>query len=68
MTTETNHLARSVAIAGAGSGLGKDGRPADFTSPDCFRIENGIAAEHSDTVDYVRLYQSFGLLPETNDV
>ena len=23
-----------------------------------------VAAEHSDTVDYVRLYQSFGLLPE----
>ena len=41
---------------------------AILASADCFRIENGIAAEHSDTVDYVRLYQSFGLLPETNDV
>jgi hypothetical protein len=32
MTTETNHLGRPVTITGAGSGLGKDGRPADFTS------------------------------------
>ena len=35
----------------------------DFTSADFLRIENGLAAEHWDTVDYVRLYQSFGLLP-----
>jgi sulfur relay (sulfurtransferase) DsrC/TusE family protein len=28
-----------------------------------------LAAEHWDTVDYVRLYQSFGLLPNgINDV
>jgi predicted SnoaL-like aldol condensation-catalyzing enzyme len=35
----------------------------DFTSADFLRIENGLVAEHWDTVDYVRLYQSFGLLP-----
>ena len=39
------------------------GQAVDFTSADFLRIENGVAAEHWDTVDYVRLYQSFGLLP-----
>jgi predicted SnoaL-like aldol condensation-catalyzing enzyme len=35
----------------------------DVTPADFLRIENGVAAEHWDTVDYVRLYQSFGILP-----
>src|SRR5271155_5527330 len=39
------------------------GQSVDFTSADFLRIENGVAAEHWDTVDYVRLYQAFGLLP-----
>ena len=39
------------------------GSVVDFTSVDFFRVEDGLAAEHWDTVDYVRLYQSFGLLP-----
>lgn len=39
------------------------GEAVDFSSADFLRIENGVAAEHWDTVDYVRLYQSFGLLP-----
>ncbi|MED7826403.1 ester cyclase [Streptomyces chiangmaiensis] len=38
------------------------GTPVDFTSADFLRIEDGVAAEHWDTVGYVRLYQSFGLL------
>jgi predicted ester cyclase len=42
----------------------QSGRPVDFTSADFFRIQDGVAAEHWDTVDYVRLYQSFGLLPD----
>jgi hypothetical protein len=42
------------------------GQPVDFASADFLRIENGVAAEHWDTVDYVRLYQSFGLLPRDN--
>jgi len=42
----------------------QSGRPVDFTSADFFRIEDGLAAEHWDTVDYIRLYQSFGLLPD----
>jgi predicted ester cyclase len=40
----------------------QSGSAVDFTSADFLRIENGLAAEHWDTVDYVRLYQSFGLL------
>jgi predicted SnoaL-like aldol condensation-catalyzing enzyme len=35
----------------------------DFASADFLRIENGVAAEHWDTVDYIRIYQAFGLLP-----
>ena len=41
----------------------QSGSVVDFTSADFFRINYGLAAEHWDTVDYVRLYQSFGLLP-----
>jgi predicted ester cyclase len=41
----------------------QSGSVVDFTSADFFRINDGLAAEHWDTVDYVRLYQSFGLLP-----
>jgi predicted ester cyclase len=44
--------------------VSQTGRPVDFTSADYFRIQDGLAAEHWDTVDYVRLYQSFGLLPD----
>jgi predicted ester cyclase len=40
------------------------GRAVDFASADFLRIENGVAAEHWDTVDYVRMYQAFGLLPQ----
>ena len=40
------------------------GHCVDFASADFFWIENGVATEHWDTVDYVRLYQSFGLLPD----
>jgi hypothetical protein len=29
-----------------------------------FRIRDGLTAEQWDTVDYVRLYKSFGLLPD----
>jgi predicted SnoaL-like aldol condensation-catalyzing enzyme len=39
-------------------------RPADFTTLDFFRIEDGLFAEHWESVDWVRAYQSFGLLPD----
>ncbi|MFL5842274.1 MAG: ester cyclase, partial [Thermoleophilaceae bacterium] len=42
----------------------QSGRPVDFASGDFLRIEEGLAAEHWDTVDYVHLYQAFGLLPD----
>ena len=41
----------------------ESGAAVDFTSADFFRVVDGRAAEHWDTVDYLRLYQSFGLLP-----
>jgi len=42
-----------------------NGRAADFTAHDFFRIdEDGRIAEHWETVDWVRLYQSFGMLPD----
>jgi len=40
------------------------GSEVDFASADFLRIEDGAAAEHWDTGDYVRPYQSFGLLPQ----
>jgi NAD(P)-dependent dehydrogenase (short-subunit alcohol dehydrogenase family) len=62
-----------VLVSNAGSvwdgTVTQSGRPVDFTSADYFRVEDGLAAQHWDTVDYVRLYQSFGLLPDdVNDV
>jgi predicted SnoaL-like aldol condensation-catalyzing enzyme len=41
----------------------QSGSAVDVTPADFLRIENGVAAEHWDTVDYVRLYQSFGIRP-----
>lgn len=44
----------------------QNGRSADFTSLDFFRIDDdGRIAEHWESVDWVRLYQSFGMLPDT---
>jgi predicted ester cyclase len=40
------------------------GQSVDFATADFLRIENGVAAEHWDTVDYVSMYQAFGLLPQ----
>ena len=42
----------------------QSGRPADFTTLDFFRIEEGVVAEHWESVDWVRAYQSFSLLAE----
>jgi predicted SnoaL-like aldol condensation-catalyzing enzyme len=44
--------------------INASGRPADFTTLDFFRIEDGLIAEHWESVDWVRVYQSFGLLPD----
>ena len=40
------------------------GRAVDFTTLDFFRIEDGVVAEHWESVDWVRAYQSFGLLSD----
>jgi predicted SnoaL-like aldol condensation-catalyzing enzyme len=49
--------------------ISQSDRQADFTSLDFFRIEEGLIAEHWETVDWIRVYQSFGLLSdEVKDV
>lgn len=40
------------------------GEPVDFLSADFLRIENHLAAEHWDTVDYMNLYTAFGRIPK----
>ncbi|MEU3563821.1 ester cyclase [Kitasatospora sp. NPDC006786] len=61
VVAESNRLAsRSVwdgTIAGSG-------RAADFTTLDFFRVEDGLIVEHWESVDWVRAYQAFGLLPD----
>ena len=44
--------------------LAQSGGAADFTTQDFFRIEDGLIAEHWESVDWVRAYQDFGLLSE----
>jgi len=49
--------------------IAQTGKPADFTTLDFFRIEDGLIAEHWESVDWVGAYQSFGLLTgEVKDV
>ena len=65
MVAENNRVASRSVWDGtvAGSGVA-----ADFTTLDFFRIEDGLVAEHWESVDWVRAYQAFGLLSdEVND-
>jgi predicted ester cyclase len=65
MVAENNRVASRSVWDGtvAGSGFA-----ADFTTLDFFRIEDGLVAEHWESVDWVRAYQAFGLLSdEVND-
>ena len=55
---------RAASISFWDGTITQSGAVVDFTSADFLRVEEGVAAEHWDTVDYVRLYQAFGLLPE----
>jgi predicted ester cyclase len=65
MVAEHNRVASRSVWDGT---ITQTGRPADFTTLDFFRIEDGVIAEHWESVDWVRAYQSFGLLPdEVND-
>jgi predicted ester cyclase len=61
MVAENNRLASRSVWDGT---INASGRPADFTTLDFFRIEDGLIAEHWESVDWVRAYQSFGLLPD----
>jgi predicted ester cyclase len=58
---ENNRLASRSVWDGT---IDASGRPADFTTLDFFRIEDGLIAEHWESVDWVSAYQSFGLLPD----
>jgi predicted ester cyclase len=61
MVAENNRVASRSVWDGtvAGSGVA-----ADFTTLDFFRIEDGLVAEHWESVDWVRAYQAFGLLAD----
>jgi predicted ester cyclase len=61
MVAENNRLASMSVWDGT---ITASGRAADFTTLDFFRIDDGQIAEHWETVDWVRGYQSFGLLPD----
>jgi predicted ester cyclase len=61
IVAENNRLASRSVWDGT---ITASGRPADFTTLDFFRIEDGLIAEHWESVDWVRGYQSFGLLPD----
>jgi predicted SnoaL-like aldol condensation-catalyzing enzyme len=61
MVAEGNRVASRSVWDGT---ITQSGRPADFTTLDFFRIEEGVVAEHWESVDWVRAYQSFGLLAE----
>jgi predicted ester cyclase len=61
IVAENNRLASRSVWDGT---ITASGRPADFTTLDFFRIEDGLIAEHWESVDWVRVYQSFGLLPD----
>ncbi|SEL30512.1 ester cyclase [Streptacidiphilus jiangxiensis] len=61
MIAENNRLASRSVWDGTVAG---SGRAADFTTLDFFRIEDGLIVEHWESVDWVRAYQAFGLLPD----
>jgi predicted ester cyclase len=61
VVAENNRIASRSVWDGT---ITQSGRAADFTTQDFFRIEDGLIAEHWESVDWVRTYQSFGLLPD----
>jgi predicted SnoaL-like aldol condensation-catalyzing enzyme len=65
LAVQTLVVAENDRVASISNGDGTvtaTGNAVDFQSADFLRIENGVAAEHWDTVGYIRLYQAFGLL------
>ena len=61
VVAENNRVASRSVWDGT---ITQSGRPVDFTTLDFFRIEDGVIAEHWESVDWVRAYQSFGLLSD----
>jgi predicted ester cyclase len=61
IVAENNRVASRSVWDGTIAGTGK---AADFTTLDFFRIEDGLIAEHWESVDWVAAYQSFGLLED----
>lgn len=61
MITENNRSASRTLWDGT---IAQTGRPADFSTIDFFRIEDGLIEEHWESVDWIRVYQSFGLLSD----
>jgi predicted ester cyclase len=66
MVAENNRVASRSVWDGT---IARTGRPADFTTLDFFRVDDGLIAEHWESVDWVSAYRDFGLLSEeVNDV
>jgi predicted ester cyclase len=61
MVAENSRVASRSVWDGTLTG---SGQPVDFTTLDFFRIQDGLIAEHWESVDWVRAYQSFGLLSD----
>jgi len=61
IVAEANRIASRSVWDGT---ITQSGRAVDFTSLDFFRLEDGLIAEHWETVDWIRVYQSFGLLAD----
>jgi len=61
MVAENNRVASSSVWDGT---VTQTGLAADFITTDFFRIEDGLVAEHWESVDWVSAYQSFGLLSD----
>ena len=66
MVAENNKVASRSVWDGT---ITQTGEAVDFTTLDFFRIENGLVAEHWESVDWVGAYRNFGLLSkEVNNV
>jgi predicted ester cyclase len=61
MVAENNRVASRSVWDGT---ITQTGRAADFATIDFFRIEDGLVAEHWESVDWIGAYQSFGLLSD----
>lgn len=61
MVAENNRVASRSIWDGT---ITQTGRAVDFMTTDFFRIEDGVIAEHWESVDWVGAYQDFGLLSD----